>query len=49
VESHGKIKPCKPAQNAYIERFSRTFYEDILDAYLFDNLNEVREIAECWL
>lgn len=42
------IQPGKPMQNAYVERFNRTFREDILDAYIFESIKEVRQLAEKW-
>lgn len=43
------IQPGKPAQNGFIERFNRTYREDVLDMNLFLNLQEVRSINKEWL
>ena len=40
------IQPGKPVQNAYIERFNRFFREDVLDGYWFEDLNQLKILAE---
>ena len=43
------IQPAEPNQNAYVERFNRTYRNELLDLYLFRNLAEVREATYWWM
>ena len=36
-------------QNGFIERFNRTFREDVLDANIFEDITQVRELSMNWM
>ena len=43
------IQPGKPTQNAYVERFNKSFRQGVLDAHVFEGIEQVWEIADKWL
>lgn len=46
---HGRvvraIQPCKPLQDAYMERVHRAYRTEVLDAFRFTHLAEVRAVS----
>jgi putative transposase len=43
------IQPGEPAQNGYIERFNRTYREEVLDMHLFRSIDHVQKITDYWM
>lgn len=52
-EEHGIIlqfiQPGRPMQNGFVERFNGSFRRAVLDAYLFEDLNQVRMLSQEWM
>jgi len=42
------IQPGKPMQNGFIERFNRSYREDVLDANLFENIAQARILSDAF-
>ena len=40
------IEPGKPTQNSYIERFNRTYRTEVLNAYLFESIEQMWDETE---
>ncbi|WP_144366064.1 integrase core domain-containing protein [Snodgrassella communis] len=45
----GYIQLGSPYQDGYVERFNRTCRTEVLDLYLFNNLEQARKVTEEWL
>lgn len=43
------VQSGKPDQNAFVEGYNRTYRTDVLNAYVIESLDQVREISEEWL
>ena len=43
------IEPGKPNQNAYIERFNRSYRTEVLDPHVFTTLTQVRDLSRAWM
>lgn len=43
------IQPGKPAKNGYLQRFNRTYREEVLNMNLFYDIDYVQAITNEWL
>jgi putative transposase len=43
------IQKGKPHQNGYIERFNRTFRDEVPNVFVFESLNQARLYTQAWM
>jgi putative transposase len=43
------IQPGRPMQNGLVERFNRTYRQEVLNCYVFETLAEVRQMTAEWI
>lgn len=43
------ITPGRPQQNGSVEKFSGSFRREFLNVYIFETLNQVRDMAWVWM
>lgn len=52
-EMHGiefkYTQPGKPTQNAFVERFNGSYRRGVLDAFIFETIDQVREQSQKWM
>ncbi len=42
-------RECQPDKEAFIERFNRTYRDEVFDVYVFASLTEVQMLTDDWL
>ena len=48
IELH-YIQKGKPMQNGFVERFNRTYRDEVLDLFAFESLRQARQLTQAWM